>query len=71
MHLVALAYMVAIGFESSSCALVGQEIGKGDVRKAKLYFNSFIIISVICLGLLSLAVYIFKNYLISIFTQNA
>ena len=70
MHIVALAYMVSIGFESSSCALVGQEIGRGDVKNAKLYFGTIKFISVICLGLLSLAVYVFKSQLILIFTEH-
>jgi Na+-driven multidrug efflux pump len=41
MNIVALAYMVGIGLETASCTLVGQNIGKGDVKKAKKYYYTF------------------------------
>ena len=35
MNIVSTCYMVAIGLETTSCTIIGQEIGKGDVKKAK------------------------------------
>jgi Na+-driven multidrug efflux pump len=40
MNIVALAYMVAIGLETTSCTLVGQQIGKGDVLMAKNFYHT-------------------------------
>jgi len=70
MHVVAMAYMVAIGLEQASCALVGQEIGKGDVPNAKLYYRAFEIITTIILICTSTLVYLFSDALISIFTTE-
>ena len=41
MNIVALCYMVAIGFEQASCTLVGMQIGKGDIHKAKQFYSTF------------------------------
>ena len=70
MHVVAMAYMVAIGLEQASCALVGQEIGKGDVPNAKLYYRAFEIITTLILICTSTLVYVFSDALISIFTTE-
>lgn len=65
-----MAYMVAIGLEQASCALVGQEIGKADVPNAKLYYRAFEIITTIILICTSTLVYVFSDALISIFTTE-
>jgi Na+-driven multidrug efflux pump len=70
MHVVAMAYMVAIGLEQSSCALVGQEIGKGDIPNAKLYYRAFEIITTGILVCTSTLVYVFGDTLISMFTKE-
>ena len=46
MYIVALAYMLAMALEISSCTIIGQQLGKGDLKTAKLYFQSFQIITV-------------------------
>ena len=33
--------MVAIGLEQASCTLVGMQIGKGDIHKAKQFYSTF------------------------------
>jgi len=71
MHVVVLAAMVAFGLEQSCCALIGQEIGKNDVVNAKLYYNAFEILTTIILIILSILVYAFSDFLISIFTSEA
>jgi Na+-driven multidrug efflux pump len=70
MNLVAMAYMVAIGLETASCTIVGQEIGKGDVVKAKEYYRLFSIVTVIMISCTSLCVYIFKEQIVKLFTDK-
>jgi len=41
MNIVVLAYMVAEGFDTAACTLVGQAIGAGDADLARKYFKSF------------------------------
>ena len=41
MNIVAFAYMVAMGLEQAACTLVGMQIGKGDIIKAKQFYRSF------------------------------
>jgi Na+-driven multidrug efflux pump len=40
MQISALAYQVAIGLEQASCTVIGQEIGRNDVAKAKELFKT-------------------------------
>jgi multidrug resistance protein, MATE family len=70
MNVVVLAYMFAVGFETAACALIGQQIGKGDVEKAKLYYNSIILITSIMLVHVAVGMYFFKEKIIGIFTTD-
>ena len=70
MNVVVLAYMFATGFEAAACALIGQQIGKGDVAKAKLYYKSCVAITSIVLVNVAIGMYFFKNKLIGIFTHD-
>merc|ERR1712166_1266991 len=63
--------MVAFGLEQSCCALIGQEIGKNNVVNAKLYYHAFEILTTIILVILSILIYSFSDFLISIFTSEA
>ena len=36
-----MAYMVGVGLDQSSCAIIDQYIGKGDVKKFKMFYSSF------------------------------
>lgn len=67
MNIVALAYMVGIGLETASCTLVGQQIGKGDVKKAKEYYGTIQIVSAIILILTSSAIFVGKEWLVGLF----
>ena len=59
--------MVAIGLSTASCTLVGQNIGKGDVVKAKEYFMTFQILTVLILIVTSSSIYIYKEAFMAIF----
>lgn len=64
MNLVALAYMVAIGLEQASCALIGWQIGKGDIKKAREFYDSFKIVTACLLFITSTSLYLFKEPLV-------
>lgn len=70
MNLVALAYMVAIGLEQASCALVGWQIGKGDIEKAREFYDSFKIVTACLLFITSTCIYLFKEPLVRMFTDE-
>ena len=62
--------MVAIGLETASCTIVGQEIGKGNVAKAKEYYRLFSILTVIIVTFTSLNVFLFKEQILRLFTDK-
>ena len=70
MNIVALFYMVAIGLEQASCALVGWQIGKGDIPKAREFYDSFKIVTT-CILLISCSIiYSCKEPLVEMFTDE-
>jgi len=62
--------MVAVGLEQASCALVGQEIGKGDVTNAKRYFRTFEICTTGILIFNSIIIYVFSGDIIHFLTTD-
>ncbi len=36
-----MAYMVGVGLNQSSYTIIGKYIGKGDAKKAKIFYSSF------------------------------
>ena len=70
MQICALSYQVAIGLEQASCTLIGRQIGKGDVQKAKLFYKSFQWITTCMVATTSILVYFLKERIISLFTTD-
>eukprot|EP00355_Strombidium_rassoulzadegani_P002115 CAMPEP_0168610500 /NCGR_PEP_ID=MMETSP0449_2-20121227/1821_1 /TAXON_ID=1082188 /ORGANISM="Strombidium rassoulzadegani, Strain ras09" /LENGTH=137 /DNA_ID=CAMNT_0008650811 /DNA_START=816 /DNA_END=1229 /DNA_ORIENTATION=- len=63
-------YQVAVGYEQASCSLIGQEIGRGRVDKARLYLTTFQFLTTPVLIITSLAVYFEREAIIRLFTQD-
>ena len=59
-----------MGFDSATCALVGQQIGKKDVAKAKLFYNSSSIAIGVVLVLVAVLIGTFKTELVGLITQD-
>ena len=70
MQICALSYQVAIGLEQASCTLIGRQIGKGDVPKAKQFYKTFQRITAAMVATTSLLVYFFKEKIVSLFTGD-
>jgi Na+-driven multidrug efflux pump len=45
MNIVGVAYRIAVGLEQASCTLVGNQIGKGNPKKAYEFYQTFKMIS--------------------------
>ena len=69
MNIVVLAYMVAEGFDTAACTLVGQAIGAGDTSLALNYFHTMQIITGIVIGFMAILVYFQKENIVTIFTD--
>ncbi len=41
MHITLMAFMFGVGLDKSSCAIIGYNIGKGDVDRAKMFYKLF------------------------------
>ena len=39
MNIIAFMFMFALGLSTAACTTVGQQIGKGDYKKAKEYYH--------------------------------
>ena len=64
-----MLYMVGLGFEQGTCALVGQQIGKNDPAEARVYFNSFKYVASIVVIVLIIIVYTLRVEIVSIYTD--
>jgi len=69
-NLVAVIWMVSVGLQQAASSSIGQQIGKGDVKKAGEYYNVLNKIAVILFLAVLVIVYIFKTNLIMLFTGN-
>ena len=61
MNLVALLYRIAVGFEAASTTLVGSQIGKGGLFKARQFFRTFCYLTSIAMVLSCLTIYFFRR----------
>ena len=62
--------MITVGFERAICAHVGQQIGKGDVLKAKLYHATAQKLIICMLIFVSLTFYLFKLKILAWFSDD-
>ena len=70
MTLVAYFFHFSNGFSFAASALIGQQIGKGDLEKAKLFYGSFRIITGISLMITSSLLYFFRRQILSSFSSD-
>ena len=70
MNIVSLAVMIGFGLEQSSCTLIGQEIGRGEIKLAKQIYFEIVQISVVLIGFTCYLVWRFKSQYIGIFTSD-
>lgn len=70
MQIVHMSYQVALGLEQAACTLVGRQIGKNNIPKAKQFYRSFQIFTSIAVGTTSVLVYVLKEHLVNIFTVD-
>lgn len=59
-----------MGFEQSSCTLIGRSIGQGSLSEAKHFYRLFNILSTIFCGCLVLVMYLFKGKIIRIYNED-
>jgi len=59
-----------MGFASGSCALVGKNIGKGNVAKAKTYARQALFLVIVVSMIPCICFTIFPEGIIRIFTKN-
>jgi Na+-driven multidrug efflux pump len=59
-----------MGLEVASCTVVGQEIGKGNVREAKHYYKLVSIVTALILCATSILIYSLKEQIVRVFTNN-
>jgi MATE family multidrug resistance protein len=59
-----------MGYEQATSAIIGQQIGKGDLNKAKQFYRSFRIVMVINMLLSCLFLYMIRIPLICMFTKD-
>ena len=71
MNIKSFLYMFGLGMEQAACAILGQQIGKGNnIKASKLYFYHMKEVSLFILILNSLLMYLFQEEILKNFTQN-
>lgn len=63
-------FMISAGIQQAAGANIGQQIGNGNIVKAKQYFEASIVIALVMITLCVLLFYIFGKYIILMFTTN-
>lgn len=70
MNLVGLLYAFGSGFDGAACALIGQQIGKGNLLKAKQYFQTLCITTITLLIQYTLFFFTMRHTILSVFTRD-
>ena len=69
MNLIAFLFMAACGFQTAAGALIGQQIGKNDVAKAKQYYYVASHLAFVFLAIVVALFVYFKEVSIGLFTN--
>jgi MATE family multidrug resistance protein len=70
MQIVVVSYLCSTGFEQAAATLVGQQIGKGDLKTAKAYYRSIQLVSGFSLMITCVSIFIMRDEMINIFTKD-
>lgn len=62
--------MCGLGLDQTSCAIVGFQIGAGDVPKAKKYYKLLFVVSLWIVILQAGSLYVFQEWVVATFTSN-
>ena len=62
--------MVGLGLDQTSCAIIGYQIGAGNVPKAKKYLKLLFNVGIVIVLLQGTLLYIFRETVIKLFTQD-
>lgn len=60
--------MCGLGLDQTSCAIVGYQIGAGNVPKAKQYLRLLFNVSIFVVFVQGLVLYLFRETVIKVFT---
>jgi MATE family multidrug resistance protein len=69
-QIAALCFMVALGLSSASGAKIGQQIGCGNIKKARAYFNASNCVSIVVISLTVALIFVLRRPAIRVFTSN-
>jgi Na+-driven multidrug efflux pump len=70
MNIVVLAFSLNVAMMHSSCTLVGQQIGSGDVHLAKDFYSYHLKFAAVLMTFFSLLLSVFKFQLLSLYSAN-
>ena len=62
--------MVGLGLQSAACTVIGIQIGKGNVQKAKSYYRISLVIATIMLSIVVLILSLEYKFFITSFTDS-
>lgn len=68
--ITSICYMCGLGLDQTSCAIVGFQIGAGDVPKAKKYYKLLFVVSLWIVILQAGSLYVFQEWVVATFTSN-
>lgn len=66
--ITSVCYMCGLGLDQTSCALVGFQIGAGDVPKAKKYYKLLFVVSLWIVLAQAGLLYVFQEAVVATFT---
>ena len=70
MHIVAFAYMAGMGLDQASATIIGYNIGKNNLVKAKLFYKQFQQATVMIAACEVAFLYFGQDYIVWIFTKD-
>ena len=70
-NVIAQLFMVPLGMQEASCALIGNEIGANNPQLARKYFRVISTIALLCQVAICLFLGLGRKFIASIFTDEA
>ena len=68
MNLVILFYAINVGLMHASCTLIGQQIGRNDVKEAKAYLVSLIYFCILVMLIFIVILIFLQDQVVKIYT---
>ena len=70
MHIVAFAYMAALGLEAASCTIIGFQLMRNDMEKTYKFYRQFQLVTCCIYIFISVIIYLAKDPLAKLFTDD-